>query len=135
MEQGTQVLNSRGNRRGTNPNSRRNLTGGWKRNDHAKKQFSLTACVREKLLEPCPHDPSMTWREYLAYQWLENAVDNPTFFKELMERLEGRTVQAIAGPDGGPIPIKQDVKIVGPEVIKPALSALIECGVLQTCKN
>lgn len=129
------TLNSKNTRRGMNPNSRRNLEKGRLiRDKHAaKKSLSITACVREKLLELCPYDPTKTWREYLAYQWLEQAVSSPSFFKELMERLEGRTVQPVSMPEG--LEVRQKIEVISAADIQPALSALISCGAVMISQN
>ena len=59
------------------------------------KQFSLTSKVKEMLDNPCPYDGTMTWLEYLAEKWLNQAAENPTYFKELIERLEGKITQPL----------------------------------------
>lgn len=90
-----QQLNRNGNKRGLSPNSQKNLLIGQKANNHAKKKFSLTACAREKLDEKCPYKPTMTWREYLVDRWLALAGENASYFKELIDRLEGKTSEKI----------------------------------------
>lgn len=90
-------------KRGENPRSLANLEKGqFKKgrsgNPHGRppKEFCITDITREQLGEPCPKDPSKTWAKYLSDKWLELACENPTLFKELMERLEGKVVFPIA---------------------------------------
>lgn len=126
-------LNSRGTHTGMHPNSRKNLSMAPKDKHHAKKELSITACVREKLLEPCPYDLTKTWREYLAYRWLDQASESSVFFKELLERLEGRTIQPVSIPEG--LEVRQKIEVISVSDIQPALSALIACGAVQVCQN
>ena len=58
------------------------------------KEFSLTNLTREMIPQVCPYDPKgRTWGEYLVDRWLALATENPSYFKELMERLEGKVGQ------------------------------------------
>lgn len=95
-------LNRNGNRRGMNPKSVSNLKPGKGR---PKRELSLTNCAREKLLEPCPYAKDKTWLQYLVERWLGMAVENASYFRELMDRLEGKVVQPVGGEGGGPIEI------------------------------
>lgn len=71
-----------------------------------KKVISLTSEMKTQLEEVCPYDPKgRTWLQYLVDRWLARASDNATYFKELIERLEGKVVQPIGGEDGKPIPV------------------------------
>jgi len=103
-------LNSKGNKRGLHPNSLKNLGNGRKPwhnpNGRPKKVISLTSEMKAQLAEPCPYDPTKTWLQYLVLRWLGQAVDNATYFKELIERLEGKVVQPMGGEGGKPIIIK-----------------------------
>ena len=96
-------LNRTGNKRGMHPNSRKNLKAGPGR---PCNELSLTHLTREKLDEPCPYDSKgRTWLEYLVERWLAHALENATYFRELIERLEGKVVQAISG-EGEPLTFK-----------------------------
>lgn len=96
-------LNRKGNRRGMNAASISNLRPGKGR---PKRELSLTNCVRGKLLDPCPYAPDKTWLEYLAERWLGQAVENAGYFRELMDRLEGKVTQPIGGAGDGPVTIR-----------------------------
>lgn len=67
----------------------------------------LTTRLREKLKDPCPYAPDKTWLEYLVDRWLAQSVENSGYFRELIERLEGKVVQPIGGEGGGPILIRE----------------------------
>ena len=99
-------LNSKGNKRGMSPNSRKNLEkGGFKKGEVANpfgrplKELCITDILREQLGTPCPYAPGKTWAEWLARRALELASKNPTYFRELLDRVEGRVAQ----------PIQQDI--------------------------
>lgn len=85
---------------GKNPKSLENLK---KRprvpnpNGRPRKELCLTSLIRVKLNDKCPYDPGKTWGEYIVRRWLELATDNATYFKELIERLEGKVTQPIEG--------------------------------------
>jgi len=88
---------------GKHPNSLKNLNppkkGEPSRNPNGRptNRLSLTNLAREKLDQPCPHDPKKTWLEYLVDRWLDQATENATYFKELLDRLEGKVVQPVEG--------------------------------------
>jgi len=86
------------------PNSLANLHGHqWKPGQSGnprgrpKGTRYITELAREKLGKPCPHAPEKTWAEYLVDRWLGQAVENAGYFKELMDRLEGKVTQPISG--------------------------------------
>jgi len=85
-----------------NPKSISNLKPGKGR---PKRELSLTNCAREKLSKECPYAVGKTWLQYLADRWLRMAVENASYFRELMDRLEGKVVQPVSGEGGGPIEI------------------------------
>ena len=88
---------------GKHPNSLKNLERtkkGEVRNPKGRptNRLSLTNIAREKLDEVCPYDPKgRTWKEYLVDRWLAHSLNNVTYFRELIERLEGKVVQPIEG--------------------------------------
>jgi len=45
------------------------------------------------LLEPCPYKKGVTWLEWLAERGLALAGENATYYKELLDRLEGKVLQ------------------------------------------
>ena len=96
-------LNRNGNRRGMSPNSQKQLGKGRLGNNHAQKELSITRIQREMLSQPCRYAPGKTWVEYLAERGMAMASENATYYKELLDRLEGKVTQPIAGEGGGPI--------------------------------
>lgn len=88
--------------KGKHPNSLKNLKpqvkGGPARNPHGRphNRLSLTVIAREKLEEVCPYDSQgRTWKEYLVDRWMAQALENPVYFRELIERLEGKVTQPV----------------------------------------
>ena len=78
----------------------------------------------------------LTNAQLLARSIVENAIDgNTTLAKDILDRLDGKVVQTVSGPGGGPLEISQTVKVIGQNEIKPALEALVECGVVQVHQN
>lgn len=103
-------------KRGIHPNSLANLE---KRKKFQKGQpsanpkgrpcneLSLTNIAREKLQEPCPYDPEgRTWAKYLVDRWFGQCGENVTYFRELIDRLEGKVTQPIGGEGGQAIDIR-----------------------------
>lgn len=97
-------LNRNGDKRGLHPHSLANLQPGKGR---PKNEASITATQRKMLPLSCPYAPDKTWCEYLAERGMAMAAENATYYKELMDRLEGKVVQPIGGDgESPPIPIK-----------------------------
>ena len=99
-------LNRSGNRRGLSLNSHKNIYKALetlKGNNHAKKELSITRIQREMLDKPCPYAPDRTWAEYLAERGMAMAAENATYYKELLDRLEGKVTQPIGGDEDKPI--------------------------------
>jgi hypothetical protein len=98
-------------RRGQHPNSRANLEKGpiarWKKGQSGNPDgFSLTGLAK-KLLNEVPNvlidkkPNTKTWRELIVQAWLVGSYQgNATYFKELMERIEGKVAQPVTGKDG-----------------------------------
>jgi len=89
-------------KRGEHPNSRKNLEKGqFKKgqsgNPHGRprKELCITTILQKKLNQPCDKDPTVTWAEWLAKRALELAGTNPTYFSQLLDRVEGRVPQAL----------------------------------------
>lgn len=91
-------------KRGEHPNSQKNLEKGqFKKGEVSNpggrppKEFCITSILREQLGEPCPYAPGKTWAEWIARRALELAGENPTYYRELLDRVEGKVVQPIEG--------------------------------------
>lgn len=90
-------------KKGKNPNSLKNLKPiekGEARNPNGRpsNRLCLTHIAREKLEQVCPYDSEgRTWKEYLVERWLASSLENVTYFRELIDRLEGKVVQTIGG--------------------------------------
>jgi len=90
-------------KRGEHPNSLRNLEKGkFKKGQitnprgRPPNELSLTNLTREMLDQGCPYDKKgRTWKEYLVDRWLALSAENPSYFRELIERLEGKVTQPI----------------------------------------
>jgi len=99
-------LNTRGNRRGMSPNSRKNLGKGREGNNHAQKDYSVTRIVKElidelaeeRFLDINDKGRGLTWRQAIALRMLRDGVGGK--YSELLERLEGKVVQPIGGEGG-----------------------------------
>jgi len=126
MELKEEQFNRAGNKRGMSLNSQKHLLGvqgiGNPKNNHAKKELSITRKQREMLLLPCPYAPTMTWLEWLAERGMALAGENATYYKELLDRLEGKVTQPIGG-DGGE-PIKTEI-IVSSQTAKNLTQAIL----------
>ena len=96
--------------RGKHPNSLKNLEKGqrmaWKEGKSGNPNgHSLTGLVK-KLLKEVPElqiggkRNTKEWRLLIAQAWLVGAYQgNATYFKELLERIEGKVAQPIVGKD------------------------------------
>lgn len=101
--------------RGKNPNSLKNLKPFRKGNcanptGRPPKDVSLTSLLK-KYIDEIPERVkgkvnTKTWRELLVEAWLIGAYKgNTVFFKELLERLDGKVPQSLTGEGGGPISV------------------------------
>ena len=68
-----------------------------------RKELCITSILREQLGQPCPKDPFKTWAEWLALRALELAGENPAYYRELLDRVEGKVTQSIGGAPNMPI--------------------------------
>lgn len=88
--------------RGKHPNSLKNLHPFKKGEVHnpdgrPPNPLSITTKQREMLPLPCPHSKKgETWLEWLAAESMKLAGENAQYYKELMDRLEGKVMQPIA---------------------------------------
>jgi len=70
-----------------------------------RKELSLTHMLRQKLTDPCPFDPEgRRWLEYIVDRWLSQAAEQPVYFRELIERLEGKVTIPVGGSRDGEVP-------------------------------
>ena len=90
--------------KGKHPNSLKNLEKGrFKKGEVSNprgrpaKELCITSILREQLGEPCPYAEGKTWAEWIARRALELAGENPAYYRELLDRLEGKVVQPIEG--------------------------------------
>jgi len=100
-------------KRGEHPNSLKNLEKGrFKKGEVSNprgrppKELCITSIMREQLGEPCPYAPGKTWAEWVARRALELAGENPTYYRELLDRIEGKVVQPVGGQEDQPIVYK-----------------------------
>lgn len=84
-------------KRGEHPNSLKNLEIGRFQKGKVsnprgrpRKEICVTTILREQLGQPCSKDPSKTWAQWLALRALELAGENPSYYKELLDRVEGK---------------------------------------------
>jgi hypothetical protein len=60
---------------------------------------------------PCPYSKrNETWLEWLAERGMALAGKNPAYYRELMDRLEGKVLQPVGGEDGKPIKYEINVR-------------------------
>lgn len=99
-------LNKNGKSQGIHPNSLKNLHPRLKGNNHAKKDYSITRIIKEMLDQPAVErwlevedkHKEITWRQAIAKRILIEAVKgNAKVTGELLDRLEGKVTQTIAG--------------------------------------
>jgi len=109
-------LNKNGDKRGMSLNSQKNLLGvqgiGNPKNNHAKKDCSITRIQRGMMAELCPYakDPTWTWAYALAEAGMKDALTEEKARENLKDRLEGKVTQPIGGEGGGPIEVDIDAK-------------------------
>lgn len=70
-----------------NPGGRSKVLAEWRKSDEAQRLRDLSY----KTLEKCIRSRSAAWRDKVVASGM------------LLDRVEGKPVQAISGPDGGPI--------------------------------
>jgi len=97
-------------KRTMHPNSLANLEKGKIKkgqitnpNGRPRNKLSITAKQREMLALPCPYAPGKTWLEWLADRGMALAGENAAYYRELMDRLEGKVLQPVGGEEGKPI--------------------------------
>lgn len=60
-----------------------------------RNELSITNIQRQMLTEPCPYAEGKTWAQWLAKRGMELAGENPRYYCEIMDRLEGKVTQPI----------------------------------------
>lgn len=60
-------------------------------------ELSITNIQREMLSQPCPYADGKTWAQWLARRGMEMAGENQGYYRELMDRLEGKVTQPVSG--------------------------------------
>ena len=138
-------LNKHGNRRGMHPNSLKNMSKpGDLHNPRARGTYiSLIPLLKIELKrvpdkgpDGKPNTKKRTYAQLIARIMVEEAVDgNLPMIRDILDRVDGKPVQSVSGPSGGPLEIRQEVKVIGADDIKPVLAALVECGAVQVCQN
>ena len=101
--------------RGKNPNSLKNLKpfvkGTSGHPGRTPKDYSLTSLLKEQIdTIPLGEKNGRTWRQLLVLAWLTGAMKQPVLMKEILDRLEGKVTQPIAGENGEPIKYEITVK-------------------------
>jgi len=103
-------LNSKGNKRGMSPQSRKNLTING--NNHASKDYSITSMLKSMADDPAPErwlevedkGKGLTYRQAAAKRiWIDVIRGNAKLTGELLDRLEGKVSQPIGGDKGNPL--------------------------------
>ena len=99
-------FNKSGDKRGMSPNSLNNLHPRLKDNNHAKKDYSITRILKEMANDPAPErwlevedkGKGLTYRQAAARRiWIDVIRGNAKVTGELLDRLEGKVTQPIAG--------------------------------------
>ena len=115
MDSPKKQLNKIGDVRGMHPNSLKALEiARGKEGFHKGKSgnpngHSLTGLLK-RLLKEKPDlliggkRNTKKWRELIVQAWLVGAYQgNPTYFKELIERIDGKVAQPLTGAEGEPL--------------------------------
>jgi len=90
-------------------NSQKNIASALKAlngNNLAKKDYSITRIQRAMLPLPCLYAKDKTWAEWLAERGMALAAENAAYYREIMDRLEGKVTQPIEAA------IKGDVRFI-----------------------
>ncbi len=131
MDSSKEQMKNKEDNRGKHPNSLKNLEKGqrmaWKEGKSGNPNgHSLTGLIK-KLLSDVPDIQiggkrnTKKWRDLIAQAWLVGAYQgNPTYFKELLERIEGKVAQPVTGAEGEPlIPASTTYVFADNTVFKP----------------
>jgi hypothetical protein len=147
MTRASLPLNRFGDRRGMNPGSSKGRFkpggGGNPRNDRGGSPLSMVSLLKEELLrvpsktqDGGDNKEKLTRARMLAQVIVDEALDgNVSLAREILERIDGKVTVAISGPGGGPLEVQQSVRIISQSEIRPALEALVSCGVVTISTN
>jgi len=115
-------IEKHGNNKGGNPNWTKGVSGNP--NGRPKRIVSLTSEMKAQLGNVCPYDSEKrTWLQYLVERWLAHSIENATYFRELIERLEGKVTQPIGGDEEKPF--RHVIQVVDNET-KKALTDFLQ---------
>ncbi len=96
-------LNRNGDKRGTNPNSLKNLRPGYPPIDIGKNGYSITSTLKDLLhkesefIAPHARPKDKLWREQIAREMLVKAAQGDVpMVKELLDRVEGKVPDKLA---------------------------------------
>jgi hypothetical protein len=100
MEEPTKKPNTNGKERDEKGRFLPGNSGNPNAKGRPSNELSITVKQREMLPLLCPYSKkNETWLEWLADRGMALAGENATYYKELMERLEGKITQPIT-PEG-----------------------------------
>lgn len=132
-------LNRYGTRRGMHPNSRKNIKpAGGSQSLRFGPVTSIVGLLRQELanipetgLDGEQNKERLTNAKLIVRRIVREALEgNVSLAREIIDRVDGRPVQAISGPVGKPIAVQQSVRL-SPAEISVALEALLLAGVIQ----
>ena len=113
MAESVEQANRSGNKRGMHPNSLANLKPRWGKGASGNSEgLSLKRRVSDVLRDPLKSLSKEDAKRAKAIELLAQAIvldaikGSKEDRKEIWERLDGKVIQGIAGPDDGPIEIK-----------------------------
>ena len=113
MAESVKQANRSGNKRGMHPNSLANLKPRWGKGASGNPEgLSLKRRVSDVLRDPLKSLSKEDAKRTKAIELLAQAIvldaikGSKEDRKEIWERLDGKVIQGIAGPDDGPIEIK-----------------------------
>lgn len=132
-------LNRYGSHRGMHPNSRKNIRpAGESQSLRFGPVTSIVGLLRQELakipelgLDGEPNKEKLTNARLIVERIMREAIGgNVSLAREILDRIDGRPVQAISGPQGSPIQVQQSLRL-GPVEISAALETLLLHGVIQ----
>lgn len=114
MANSKEQMKNKEDKRGKHPNSLKNLEKGqrmaWSKGKSGNPNGHSLIGLVKKLLQDVPEimiggkRNTKKWRELIVHAWLVGAYQgNATYFKELLERIEGKVAQPITGAEGEPL--------------------------------
>jgi len=67
------------------------------RQGRPRKEVTFSDLARKKAGEICDRKDARgrTWAQYLVDKWFEHSVDSPHYFKELLDRTDGKVLQPV----------------------------------------